>query len=85
MIIVQEIKHLFVDFDVADCTFSDDELFRIEVDILSGLSETGAGLFLWCTVLELRYSEGTLSPAELRMATHADWLVDRLELSCRYE
>lgn len=85
MVIVQEIKHLLVDFNVTDCALSDDELFGIEVDILARLSETGSGLFLWCTVLELRDSEGSLASAKLGMATHAHWLVIGLKVSSRYE
>ena len=40
MVVVQKVKDLFVDLDVSDCAFCDDEFFGVEVDVLLGLSET---------------------------------------------
>ena len=44
MILIKEIKELFVDLNISDRALGDDELFRIEVDIFSG---TGKAVFLF--------------------------------------
>jgi hypothetical protein len=44
MILIKEIKELFVDLNISDGALGDDELFGIEVDIFS---DTGKTVFLF--------------------------------------
>lgn len=75
VVIIQKIEDLLVNFDITNCAFGNDKLFRVEIHVSFWITEARFCFLLWSAVLKLRYSEGSSATAHLRMSIHTHFVM----------
>lgn len=75
VVIIQKIEDLLVNFNVTNCAFGNDKLFRVEIHVPFWITEAWFCFLLWSAVLELWYSEGSSATAHLRMSIHTHFVM----------